>query len=93
MLTDTIKYASGKVVDHYIVSSNSINKILYNKDAYINSIKQINANAKEKIENYGYLEERAIASAEKQVSELAQMLAEPGTSIEIRFMETEGNGQ
>ena len=32
MLTDTIKYASGKVVDHYIVSSNSINKILYNKD-------------------------------------------------------------
>ena len=32
MLTNTIKYASGRIVNHYIVSSNSINKVLFNKD-------------------------------------------------------------
>ena len=63
-------------------------------DAYINSLKQIRAKIKEKIDNYAYLEKRAAASAEQQIKELAQFLVEPGVSIDVRFRDTEeGNGQ
>ena len=61
-------------------------------DAYINSMKKIKTNAKEQLSDYDYLEKQALVSAKQQVMELAKMLVEPGVSIEVRFMETEGTG-
>ena len=61
-------------------------------DAYFNSLNQIKANAKEQIENYDYLEKQASDSAKKQVKELAQMLVEKGTTVEVKIQETE-NGE
>ena len=62
-------------------------------ETYINSMKEIRKNAKEQIENYEYLEKRAGDSARKQVAEIAKMLVEDGTRVDVRIMETEDNGQ
>ena len=58
-------------------------------DAYFNSLKKIKINAKEQIENYDYLEKQASDSAKKQVKELAQMLVEKGTNVEVKIQGTE----
>ena len=58
-------------------------------ETYINSLKKIKIKAKEQIENYDYLEKQACDSAKKQVKELAQMLVEKGTNVEVKIQGTE----
>lgn len=60
---------------------------------YLNSVGQLQNNARESLSNYDWLANRAKESAKNQVTMLTEYVAEKGTKIEVRFEETAGDNQ
>ncbi len=60
-------------------------------DAYFNSLDEIQKNARESIGGYESLQTRAEDSAMNQIRMLVDLLAEKGSTIEIRFEEKAGD--
>ncbi len=58
---------------------------------YINSISQLQDNAKESLDNYEQLQEKAETAARAQVIKFSSLVAEKDTKIEVRFEETAGD--
>ena len=75
-----------------------VGKVLFNGktedgiDAYVNSLKQIQENATEQIDDYEYLLSQAKESAKSQVLSLARMASAGVTNITVAF-EVEGEAQ
>lgn len=61
--------------------------------AYLNSVKNIQGNAQDVLDNYDWLQQRAEQAATDQAAMLAGIVAEKGTKVVIRFEETAGEKQ